>query len=42
MGTLVSILEIIILVGTAITTTAFAIMTLYLFKEVMKDEGNDD
>lgn len=42
MGTLVSILEIIILVGTAIITTAFAIMILHLLREVIKDEGNDD
>jgi len=41
METLVSILEIIILIGAAVTTTAFAIMILYLLKEVMKD-GNDE
>lgn len=41
MGTLVSILEIIILIGAAITTTAFAIMILYLLKEVMEDENDD-
>ncbi len=41
MEILINILEIIILVGAAITTTAFAIMILYLLREVMKD-GNDD
>lgn len=41
METLVSILEIVILVGAAVTTTAFAIMILYLLKEVMEN-GNDD
>lgn len=37
MEMLVSILEIIILVGAAITTTAFAIMILYLLREVIED-----
>lgn len=37
---MLSILEIIILVGAAITTTAFAIMILYLLKEVVEDENN--
>ena len=41
MEILVSILEIIILVGAAIITTAFAVMILHLLKEVMED-GNDD
>lgn len=37
----VNILEIIILIGAAVTTTSFAIMILYLLKEVIKD-GNDN
>ena len=36
METLVSILEVIILIGAAVTTTAFAIMILHLLKEVLR------
>ncbi len=40
METLVNILEVIILIGAAVTTTAFAIMILHLLKEVLN--GNDN
>jgi len=41
METFVNILEVIILIGAAVTTTAFAIMILHLLKEVLED-GNVD